>query len=85
MSRRRHLPRTVSALIVSTLFVVLFNAGSAAQEHAHHHGMQLDTVGMVMNENTDQLPGVVHVSQVNTRFTVRAGKEFARPGTMFAL
>ena len=85
VSWRRPLRRTVSILIVCVLCSVLSGVGSRAQEHAHHHhGMQLDTAGMVMNENTDQLPrGCPRISG-EREMTVRAGKEFAQPGTMFA-
>ena len=85
VSWRRPLRRTVSTLIVCVLCSVLSSVGSRAQEPAHHHhGMQLDTAGMVMNENTDQLPrGCPRISGEH-EMTVRAGKEFAQPGTMFA-
>ena len=71
------------------LAVVLGVAGphAIAQEHQHHqmhHNMQLDETGMVMNENTEQLPrGCPRISGEKS-ITVRAGKEFASQGSMFS-
>ena len=81
--------RTVSTLIVCTLSVLLsIEVGSTQEHESHHHhahhGMQLDTAGMVMNENTDQLPRGCPRLSGEREIAVRAGKEFAQPGTMFA-
>ncbi len=80
--------RTVSILIVCALSVLLSSAAGSTQEHETHqhthHGMQLDTTGMVMNENADQLPRGCPRLSGEREITVRAGKEFAQPGTMFA-
>lgn len=82
------LQSTASTLAVCVLSVLFFSTVGSAQEHdAHHHahhGMQLDTAGMVMNENTDQLPRGCPRLSGEHEITVRAGKEFAQPGTMFA-
>jgi hypothetical protein len=63
-------------------------------EHAgmhHHHQHQhdqhmMDTEGMVMNENKDQLPQDCAALAGEQEITVRAGKKYAQPfnGTMFA-
>lgn len=80
--------RTVSALLVGALSVLLSSAVGSTQEHeAHHHthhGMRLDTAGMVMNENTDQLPRGCPRLSGEHEITVRAGKEFAQSGAMFS-
>ncbi len=52
--------------------------------HAGHHAMQLDAAGMVMNENRDELPRGCPRIAAEHSITVRAGKEFAAPGSMFA-
>ena len=57
-----------------------------AESHAgQHHAMRLDASGMVMNENTDELPRGCPRIAGEQHLTVRAGKEFARDfmGTMF--
>ncbi len=89
VSGRGQLWRTVPIVMVCTLSVLLLGAlGSTQQHQAHqhhaHHGMQLDPTGMVMNENTDQLPRGCPRLSGEHEITVRAGKEFAQPGTMFA-
>ena len=89
VSEGGRLQSTASALVVCVLSVLFFSTVGSAQEHeAHHHhahhGMQLDTAGMVMNENTDQLPRGCPRLSGEHEITVRAGKEFAQPGTMFA-
>ena len=50
-----------------------------------HHNMYMDASGMVMNENTDELPRGCPRIGGEQHITVRAGKEFARDfkGTMF--
>lgn len=48
-----------------------------------HHVMRLDASGMVMNENTDELPRGCPRIAGEHHITVRAGKEFALVGTMF--
>ena len=55
-------------------------------QHQEHHHMQLDATGMVMNENTDQLPRGCARLAGEQAITVQAGREFATPypGTMFA-
>ena len=83
------LQKAVSTLVVCTLSVLLSSEVGSTQEHeSHHHhahhGMQLDTAGMVMNENADQLPRGCPRLSGEHEITVRAGKEFAQPGTMFA-
>lgn len=45
--------------------------------------MRLDAEGMVMNENRDQLPRGCPRIAAERSITVRAGKEFAVPGSMF--
>ena len=54
--------------------------------HAHHgHSMTLDSSGMVMNSNRNELPHGCEELGPEIEFTVAAGSEFARdnPGTMF--
>lgn len=59
-----------------------------AQHDGHgHHGMQLDTAGMVMNANHDRLPrGCSEISR-DYEFDIAAGREYAAavPGTSFGL
>jgi hypothetical protein len=71
--------------------------GAAAEEtppagapHHHHEGhtmagMDMDAGGMVMNQNTDQLPRDCAQVSRDVKLTVRAGRKFAagRPGTMY--
>lgn len=61
------------------------------QAHAEHplhqhHNMHMDASGMVMNENTDELPRGCPRIAGEQHITVRAGTEFARDfkGTMFS-
>ena len=87
--RGGRLQKTVSTLTVCALSALLSSEMGSTQEHEPHHhhahhGMQLDTAGMVMNENTDQLPRGCPRLSGEREITVRAGKEFAQPGTMFA-
>lgn len=49
----------------------------------HQHTMHLDKTGMVMNENTDELPRGCPRIAGEKQITVRAGRQFAQPGTMF--
>jgi len=77
---------------VETLMLVglLSLSVASAQEHHHHthkhHNMQLDAHGMVMNENTDQLPRGCPRIAAEQEIIVRAGNEFASnfTGTMFS-
>lgn len=57
---------------------------SEHQMHAHH-AMRLDASGMVMNENTDELPRGCPRIAGEHHIRVSAGREFARgfTGTMF--
>lgn len=57
------------------------------QEHGghQHHNMHMDEAGMVMNENTDELPRGCPGIAGERQITVQAGRQFAEgfPGTMF--
>jgi len=54
--------------------------------HEHHDGHSMDADGMVMNENTDQLPRDCPSLAGEQTITVHAGKKYATTfkGTMFA-
>lgn len=64
-------------------------AVAADGDHAHHdgHQMTLDASGMVMNENTSQLPNGCEAIGAEHTFEVRAGTEFAAsfPGHTFGM
>lgn len=49
-------------------------------EHMHH---TMDMEGMVMHENKDQLPGGCTSISEEVKFTVRAGRRYARRGQAF--
>jgi FtsP/CotA-like multicopper oxidase with cupredoxin domain len=55
-------------------------------EHEHHDSHHMDADGMVMNENTDQLPRDCPSLSGEQTITVHAGKKYAAAfnGTMFA-
>lgn len=64
---------------------------TAHSDHTGHqthqpHNMHMDASGMVMNENTEELPRGCPRVAGERHITVRAGKEFARNfrGTMFS-
>ncbi len=78
--------RAAPPLLMLGISILLSSPISSAQEHQHHmhHNMQLDETGMVMNENTDQLPRGCPRIAAEQAITVRAGKEFASHGSMFA-
>ena len=62
------------------------DAPSHSEHQAHaHHAMRLDASGMVMNENTDELPRGCPRIAAERHIRVSAGREFARDfrGTMF--
>ncbi len=58
------------------------------QHHAHHqhgNGMRMDTTGMVMHENKDQLPKDCPKISEDVTIEVTAGTDYAKPypGTVF--
>ena len=55
-------------------------------QHEHHDSHHMDADGMVMNENTDQLPRDCPSLSGEQTITVHAGKKYATAfnGTMFA-
>lgn len=83
-------------LSLSFLLVVVlgFSQPVAAQTAEEHPGMHhqhqdqhtMDAEGMVMNENTDQLPKDCDKIASEEQITVRAGKKYAQQfnGTMFS-
>jgi len=78
------LPRPASALL-TTAFVL--STGQAQSPPAHVHGMNMDSSGAVMNENTDVLPRDCASITGDQSLTVYAGREFAAdyPGMVFGL
>jgi FtsP/CotA-like multicopper oxidase with cupredoxin domain len=88
---------SLSSLLFAALVLSQPVAAQTAEEHAemhhqhqHHHQHQdhhtMDADGMVMNENTDQLPKDCEKIAGEEQLTVRAGKKYARQfnGTMFS-
>ena len=73
-------------LVLLAMALGTLDSYATAQENQHHmdHNMQLDETGMVMNENTDQLPRGCPRITGEESITVRAGKEFASQGSMFS-
>ncbi len=70
-------------LAVTPLFAAETDPHAA---HQHHH-MEVDSVGVVMNENRDRLPrGCTSISR-DYNFTIHAGREYAadEPGMIFGL
>jgi len=70
------------------VLVALLAASAQAEEH-HDHGhaaMEMSAAGMVMNQNTDQLPLDCAAIAADVKLVVHAGRKHAAalPGTMFA-
>jgi hypothetical protein len=70
--------------ILLGLFVAAAHAEDPPAEHSTA-GMNMDAGGMVMNENTDQLPRDCAKISGDVNLVVHAGRKFAAglPGTMF--
>ncbi|MCS6926858.1 MAG: hypothetical protein NZ578_13245, partial [Candidatus Binatia bacterium] len=79
---------TVLSLLVQLPPARATDHEAAHQHHLHHghEGMRMDTTGMVMYENREQLPHDCPARAGEQTLTVRAGKTYARAfhGTMFA-
>mgnify|MGYP003394108230 FL=1 len=60
-------------------------AGTHQHHHHHHDQHTMDADGMVMNENTNQLPKDCDKIASEVQITVRAGRKYAQQfnGTMF--
>ncbi len=70
-------------VLLLPLMVMVSEVSVAAMRH---HGMSMDAKGMVMNENTDNLPKDCKTISADVHITVRAGQKYARKfnGKMFA-
>ncbi|MGB5346868.1 MAG: hypothetical protein WBN23_11940 [Woeseia sp.] len=68
-------------------WLLLLAANSGTAQHAHHDGMQMDSSGMVMNENRDQLPRGCDAISRDQEFTIHAGRRYANdePGVIFGM
>jgi hypothetical protein len=83
-------------MLLSCVLVVLFlfsqsvlartPGDHAGTHHQHHDQHTMDVDGMVMNENTNQLPKDCDKIASEEQITVRAGKKYAQQfnGTMFS-
>jgi len=78
----------LTAVFVFSQSVSAQTPGDQTGMHHHHHNDQhtMDADGMVMNENTDQLPKDCEAIASEEQITVRAGKKYAQQfnGTMFS-
>lgn len=69
----------VLALVAAPVGMVATSVHAADSGHHHDHQMKLDASGMVMNENTSELPRGCEAISADHTFEVRAGVEFAKP------
>ncbi len=71
------------------LVLLLAVAGAFAQNHAEHehHKMTVDKSGVVMNENTENLPRDCEKIEAEHEFEIFAGRKYANdiPGTIFGM
>jgi len=72
--------------MLSSLVLVASQNVSAGEHVGHHSGMMMDTKGMIMNANSDQLPRDCQKISETVDITVRAGQKYALKfnGKMFA-
>lgn len=73
-------------VMLSSLVLVANQNVSAGEHVGHHSGMMMDTKGMIMNANSDQLPRDCQKISETVDITVRAGQKYALKfnGKMFA-
>jgi len=73
-------------VMLSSLVLVASQNVSAGEHVGHHSGMMMDTKGMIMNANSDQLPRDCQKISETVDITVRAGQKYALKfnGKMFA-
>lgn len=75
--------------VLAALWVVPTVVAAESGHHEHHrghqhdHNMVLDRDGMVMNENTDELPRDCVSVTAEVEITVRVGRDWARTGQAY--